>query len=154
MNKIFEDIELRTDLVKVTLKSVPDKLGTAGLIFSSLGEAGFNVEMIAQTGTVKDYCDISFVVKEDETEIVLEHLRQKLAEISAQSILVDRNVAMISIFGRELAHTPGIAGRIFTALSQKKINIEMITASLTVLSCLVAKDRAQDAIDAIKAEFA
>jgi len=153
MNKIFEDIELRTDLVKVTMKSVPDKPGTASLIFSSLGEAGFNVETIAQTSTTREHCDIAFTVKADEIEKVLAHLKEKLTAIKAADILVDRNVAMISIFGKELAHTPGIAGKVFSILAKRGINIEMISASLTVLSCLVPKDRAEDAVRAIKTEI-
>lgn len=153
MNNIIEDIELRTDLAKVTLKSVIDKPGMASLIFSSLGEAGFNVEMIAQTGTVKDRCDISFTIKTEESEMVIEHLRQKLPDLSATGVLVDKNVAMLTIFGRDLVRTPGIAGKVFAVLAQNGINIEMISASLTTLSCLVPKDRANDAMDAIKAEI-
>ncbi len=60
---------------------------------------------------------------------------------------------LFSIFGKELAHTPGIAGKIFSSLAQKGINIEMISASLTVLSCLVPKDRGHDAVNVIKAEM-
>jgi aspartate kinase len=153
MNNIIEDIELRADLAKVTLKSVVDKPGMASLIFSSLGEAGFNVDMIAQTGTVKDRCDISFTTKAEESPMVIEHLRQKLPDLSATSVLVDKNVAMLTIFGKELVRTPGIAGKIFSILAQNGINIEMISASLTTLSCLVPKDRASDALDAIKAEI-
>ncbi|MEO0113951.1 MAG: ACT domain-containing protein [candidate division WOR-3 bacterium] len=153
MNKVFENIELRTNLVKIVLKSVPDKPGTASQIFSSLGEAGFNVEMITQTSTTKEHCDIAFTIKADETEKVLQHLKEKLPEIKVSDILVDRNVAMISIFGKELAHTPGIAGRVFSILAQKGINIEMISASLTVLSCLVQKDFAEAAVVAIKTEL-
>jgi aspartate kinase len=153
MNKIIEDIELRTDLAKVTMKSVLDKPGMAGQIFSSLGEAGFNVEMIAQTGTIKDRCDISFTVKEGEVDMVLQHLRNKLVAVTATGVLVDKNVAMLTIFDKELANTPGIAGKIFSILAQVRINIDMISASLTTLSCLVPKDRANDAMDAIKAEM-
>jgi aspartate kinase len=153
MNKIIEDIELRADLAKVTIKSVPDKPGAASLIFSSLGEAGFNVEMIAQIGTVKDWCDISFTIKADESEKVLEYLRRKLPDFSATAVLIDKNVAMLTFLGKNLAHTPGIAGKIFSILAQKGINIEMISASLTILSCLVPKDKATEAMNAIKAEM-
>ena len=153
MNEIIDDIELRTDLAKVTMKSVPDKPGAASLIFSSLGEAGFNVDMIAQTGTVKERCDISFTIKVDEAEMVIEHLRQKLPELSATGVLIDKNVAMLTIFGRELIHTPGIAGKVFTILAKKGINIEMISAGLTMLSCIVPKDKAEEAKDAIQAEI-
>jgi aspartate kinase len=153
MNNIIEDIELRTDLAKVTMKSVLDQPGTAARIFSNLGEAGFNVEMIAQTGTIKNRCDISFTIKADEVDMVLQHLRNKLSEISATGVLVDRNVAMITIYSKEFASTPGIAGKIFSILGQNGINIDMISASLTTLSCLVPKDHANDALDAIKAEI-
>lgn len=153
MDKIIEDIEVRTDLAKVTMKSVLDQPGTAARIFSNLGEAGFNVEMIAQTGTIKNRCDISFTIKAIEVDMVLQHLRNKLSEVSATGILVDKNVAMLTIYSKGFAGTPGIAGKIFSILGQNGINIDMISASLTTLSCLVPKDRANDALDAIKAEI-
>ena len=153
MDQIIEDIELRTDLTKVTMKSVPDKPGAASLIFSSLGEAGFNVEMIAQTGTVKGRCDISFAIKADEAEMVIEHLRQKLSEVSATGVLIDKNVAMLTIFGKELAQMPGFAGKVFSILAKKGINIEMISGGLTTLSCLIPKNLASEALEAIKTDY-
>ncbi|MFB0509949.1 MAG: ACT domain-containing protein [bacterium] len=153
MSNLIEDIELRTNLAKITMKSVFDRPGIASLIFSSLGEAGFNVETIAQTGTTKDRCDISFTVKDDEVDMVLEHLRKKLTDISATGVLVDKNVALVTIFGKELVHTPGFAGRVFSILANKGINIEMISASLSILSCIIPKDKASEAMETIKAEL-
>ena len=60
---------------------------------------------------------------------------------------------MITIYGSKLAATPGVAGKIFKVLSENGINIDMISASLTVLSLVVDENKIKSAVEAIEKEF-
>lgn len=154
MEKTIEEINAKTDLAKITITSVPDEVGAASELFSLIGEAGFNIETITQLSTKKHYCDIAFTIKEAEVEQVLEYLLQKRAGFKVSDAIIDKNVALITIFGKKIATTPGIAGKIFATVSKKGINIENITAGLMMITFLVPKDRANEVIQSLKQEFA
>jgi aspartate kinase len=153
MEKIIEGITIKTDLAKIIITSVPDIPGIASTLFSNLGEAGFNIETITQNSTTKNFCDIIFTIKENEAEEVVEYIYDKLEEFTATDITVNRNIALITIYGEKIAKTPGIAGKIFSAVAEQKINIENITAGITMISFVVLKEQSDNVTKAIKAKF-
>lgn len=153
MEKVIEEINAKTDLAKITITSVPDEVGAASELFSLLGEAGFNVETITQLSTKKRYCDIAFTIKEAEVEQVLEYLLTERKGFKVSDAIIDKNIALITIFGKKIAITPGIAGKIFAIVSKKGINIENITASLTMITFLVPKNRVDEVVESLKKEF-
>ena len=81
---------------------------------------------------------------------LLEKIR---SNFGAQSVVVEKERALITIYGSKLATTPGVAGKIFKALSENAVNIDMISASLTMLSLVVDRDKINTAVEAIKKEF-
>lgn len=153
MEKLIEEITAKTDLAKITLTNVPDRPGAASEIFTLLGEAGFNIETITQTSSKKNYCDIAFTIKENEIERVLEYLLKNLQGFKITDAIIDQNVALITVYGQKIATTPGIAGKIFAVVAQKGVNIENITASLNMISFIIAKDKCDEVISAIKQNF-
>jgi len=153
MERIIDAIELRTDVVKVVLKSVPDSPGTVGSIFTALGEGGFNVELITQTGAAKDLCDVAFTVQAVEAERVLDYLRERLIQLGAKGVLIDKNLALIVLFGAKLSTTPALAGRVFSLLGRLGISVETINAGLMTLAFLVPKKRAEGAVKGLKELF-
>jgi aspartate kinase len=74
------------------------------------------------------------------------------SNFGAQDINVDKDCALITIYGARLATTPGVAGKIFKVLSENGINIDMISASLTVLSLVIEQGRVTDALEVINKE--
>jgi aspartate kinase len=153
MEKIIEGITVKTDLAKVLITSVPDIPGSASTLFSNLGEAGFNIETITQNSTAKNFCDITFTIKESETEEVVDYIRNKLEDFQTTEIITNKNIALITIYGEKIAKTPGVAGKIFSTVAELKINIENITAGMTMISFVVPKDKSDDVVKAIKARF-
>ncbi len=150
MSNIVEDIKYSTEVAKVTLKSVPDRPGIAGLLFSTLGEHGFNIELIAQSSAGRRRTDISFVIAKTDLDSVLKLLAAIKMRFASRQIVVDEDIAMITIYGRKLPETPGIAGRLFSILADQKINIDIISASMTVISCVIKKDRVTQAIEVLR----
>jgi aspartate kinase len=146
-------IASNTNVSKVTLHSVPDKPGIAAEIFGKLGSQGLNIELVVSGISYKDRVDVSFAVAESELGPVRTLLDKVKNEIGAESISDTSSIALVSIASHQLAQTPGMAGRMFNALSRAGINIDTISTSMSSVTCLVAKDKAQDAVEALRKEF-
>jgi aspartate kinase len=153
MEKIIDEINVKTDLAKIIIHSVPDIPGSASKIFSILGEAGFNIETITQISTSKNYCDVAFTIKEAEAEKVIEYLQLKLRDLRATDFAIDKNIALVTLFGQKIASTPGIAAKVFSAVGSIGVNIENISASLMMISFLIPKNKSEAAVDAIKKQL-
>jgi aspartate kinase len=153
MTTIFDRIEQKTNISKVTLHNVIDRQGIAAELFSALGEHGLNVELISTSSTGRGRADISFAVLEMDLSDVVKLLESIRSNFGAQSVSVEKERALITIYGSKLATTPGVAGKIFKALSENAVNIDMISASLTMLSLVVDRDKINTAVEAIEREF-
>ena len=153
MGGLIENVEVRVGMAKITLKSVMDRPGVAGNIFSLLGEEGFNIEHISQSSTGKKRCDISFAVDEKELPRILPFLKSKLKEIRAEDVVSEKGMATVTVYGKRLAVSPGIAGKVFSLLAKRRINIEMISATLSTISCLVRAKMAEEAMMALREEL-
>ena len=153
MTNMFDKIDQNTKIAKVTLHNVTDRQGVAAEIFSALGEHGLNVELISTSSAGRGRADISFAVLEADLNDVVKLLDTIKGNFGAQEIAVDHDRALITIYGSKLATTPGAAGKIFKVLSENGINIDMISASLTVLSLVVDEGKIKSAVEAIEKEF-
>ncbi len=141
------------DIVKITLHSVPDKPGIAAQIFQELGDHSINVELITHVSTGKDKVDVSFAMLKSDLDEVLNLLNKIKAKIGAKEVSYDKEVGIISVYGKEFEGKPGTAGKIFSALGKAGINIEMINTSFSSASCVISKRSIQSAIEAIEKEF-
>lgn len=140
--------------IQITIVKVPDAPGTAANVFGTLSKHNISVDMIIQSYAKADNTnDIAFTVSEsdfDQTMKILEKVKQ---EISASGILVDNDIAKVSIVGAGMIDRPGIAADMFYALADAGINIKMISTSEIKISCLVDKAHAHDAVRAIHTKF-
>ena len=146
-------IASNTNVAKITLHSVPDKPGIAAEIFGKLGNEGFNVELVVSGISYKDKVDVSFAVAENELDPIHTLLEKVKDEIGAEKVSHTSSIALVSIAGHQLVQTPGIAGRMFNALSKAGINIDTISTSMSSVTCLISKDKAKEALEALRKEF-
>jgi len=153
VEKLIENIECNTQIAKVTIHRVFDRPGIAAEVFGALGQHGLNVEAISTNPLGRGRANISFAVLESALEDVHRVLESIKVRFGAKTITVDKDQAIITIYGTKLSTTPGIAGRIFSKLSELGINIEMISGSLSFLSMVIKRSKALEAMEVIKAEF-
>jgi aspartate kinase len=150
---IISGVAHDTSEAKVTLLGVPDRPGVAARIFSALADDNINIDMIVQNVSADGRTDVSFTLPRGETlqaRVVLEGLNE---EIGATGINVDEDIAKVSLVGAGMKTHPGVAARMFGALSAAGVNIEMISTSTIRVSVVIAKSQVQTAVQAVHAAF-
>lgn len=143
-----------TSQVRIVICQVPDAPGTSAKIFSKLADNNISVDMIIQSyGRTNDTNDIAFTVDEKDFDSALEIMQGVKDELGATEILVDNDIAKVSIVGAGMVDRPGIAAEMFKALADIGINIKMIATSEIKISCLVEKGKEKEAIKALCEKF-
>ena len=141
-------------VAKVTLVAVPDRPGVARSVFEPLGDAGINVDMIVQNVSHAGTTDLSFTVGAADLARARRLLDPIVRELDAQELTTDSAVAKVSIVGAGIQNAPGYAARMFGALAEAGINIEMISTSEIRITCIIAEDDLEKAAQALHAAFA
>ena len=140
--------------IRVVICEVPDKPGNAAKIFESLSKDDVSVDMIIQSyGRSDDTNDIAFTVDKTDYDKTMKIVKNVIKEINATGVLVDEDIAKVSIVGAGMVDRPGIAASMFKALAEKGINIKMISTSEIKISCLVEKNQSNAAIQALHSAF-
>jgi aspartate kinase len=141
------------NVAKVTVVAVPDQPGVARAIFAPLSEAGISVDMIVQNVSHGGMTDMSFTVTRGDLSRARRLLEPIALQIHAREITTDASVAKISIVGAGIQNAPGYAARMFGTLADAGVNIEMITTSEIRITCMVAEDDVETAVQALHAAF-
>ena len=138
---------------KVTVNRVPDRPGVAAALFGSLAAAGVNIDMIVQNVSHDGSTDISFTVPRANLVDAERIAKQVAAEIDAESVDVDAEIAKVSLVGAGMKSHPGVAAKVFETLASAGINIEMISTSTIRISCVVRAGDVEAAVQALHAAF-
>lgn len=126
--------------VRLGVVGVPDRPGVAHEVFKPLAENGVVVDMIVQSITRGTHTDIAFTVPRDQLELAYQVTCREAERLGAERVDVDAGVAQVSAVGAGMATRPGVAAKMFGALSEAGINIQLITTSEIKISCLVAEE--------------
>jgi aspartate kinase len=153
MEKIaVHEICTHENLSKVTIAGLNDRPGIAADIFTLLGDAGLNVELVSTSHEAAGTACLSFVIRKDELTRALGLLEQR-QEYTGGRISTDEDIGIVTVSGGEVAHTPGAAGRMFRLLSEAGINIGMISTSLTTVSCAIPRADCRRAKQVLESGF-
>jgi aspartate kinase len=156
--EIMEKVAVRgiaadTKEVQFTVVKVPDQPGIAAKIFKALGDAHIAVDMIVQTVSVDGYTDMSFTVPENDAPQAKEIVEKVAREIGAEKVLMDPNVAKISVVGLGMRSAYGVAGKMFEILAKHGINIKAISTSEIRISTLIDRKYTELAVRALHEAF-
>jgi len=141
------------NVAKVTLVEVPDRPGVAAAVFEPLAEAGINVDIIVQNVGHRGATDLSFTIPEVELARTKRLLEPLVQELGFREMTTDSSVAKVSIVGAGIQNAPGYAARMFRALADGGINIEMIATSEIRITCTIAEDQVEDAMRVLHSAF-
>ena len=150
---VVTGVTLSKNEVKITLCDVPDEPGVAAKIFKELAVGGINVDMIVQNVSQKRKTDISFTINKADQQNAIKLVKEVGNDLSAGEVLVDDDVARISIVGVGMKSHHGVAALMFETLAKHGINIEMISTSDISISCIIDKKLSEDAVRALHSKF-
>ena len=138
-NKIVTGITSTQNDSKVSLIGVKDKPGVAAAIFKPLSKNLINVDMVVQNISANGKeTDLTFTIKTDDLNKTKKIIQQNKT-INYRKLLFEKGVSKISVIGVGMITTPGVTFRMFQALANKKINIQVISTSEIKISVLVDK---------------
>jgi aspartate kinase len=142
-----------SDVAKLTVVGVPDQPGVAHRLFSPLAEAAINVDTIVQNVSHDGKTDISFTVNKTDLSATQKFVESVAGGLKAQRVLANPDMAKVSIVGTGIQNHPGYAARMFGAMSQAGINIDMISTSEIRITVLIDRKDVQTAVKALHKTF-
>lgn len=151
-------VALDLNQARLAIRQVLDRPGTAAKLFGLLAQHNISVDMIIQSQRCRivngvPTRDIAFTIANIDVEAAKKTLDQAAATLGWGEVVVDSAIAKVSIVGAGMVGQPGVAAKMFEALAQHQINIQMIATSEIKISCVVAQEQGVAALQAIHAAF-
>lgn len=138
---------------RIIVTDVKNEIGSTYKLFKVLADESVDVDLVTQSMGENALRTIAFTVKRNELEKVIDILENNKKGIYKGKILHDENLSKITIIGIGIENKPDVASKMFEALSERKINIQMINTSEIKISVLVLSDRADEALEAVYDKF-
>src|SRR4030042_1207107 len=151
-NKV-RSIAYDLDVAKITVVGVPDRPGIAAGIFEALARANISVDTIVQNASIHNITDLTFTVAKGDLAKALDVVKPICDSIGAGDCVADARLGKISVIGTGMQNTPGYAARMFGTLSEKGINIQLITTSEIRITCIIDEAKVKDAVKALHRAF-
>lgn len=141
-----------TDVARVSVTNIPNTPGIAFKMFQKLAQKKINVDIILQSVGRDGTKDITFTVSKSNAEEAKEAILASF-DLADENITLDTAVAKISVVGAGMESHPGTASKMFEALYENDINIDMISTSEIKISVLIDAEKADQAVSAVHKAF-
>ncbi len=140
---------------KITVTNLPNNPGVAARVFSICAQVGANIDMIVQNVPVSDptLANISFTLPEGDAQRTLEALEAARAEIGFDALRYNPNIGKLSLVGAGMRTNPGVSAKLFAALSEAGINIDLISTSEIRISVVTKLEDLDRAVKAVHSAF-
>ena len=150
---VVSGIMIDKNQAKITVKGVPDHPGIASKFFTGLAEENLSVDMIIQNVSDEGHTDISFTVTREDINKATKIVQELGKLIEARDVSADPNICKVSIVGAGMRSHPGVAAKMFSALSEENINIMMISTSEIRVSCIIEEKYGELAVRVLHKAF-
>jgi aspartate kinase len=155
---IVRGVALDLKQAQIAIRHVPDLPGMAAKVFTILAQQNISVDMIIQSQRCRVVDgmmtrDIAFTVAQADAMAAKSAIEAAHAELKCGEVLVDAAIAKVSIVGSGMVKHPGVAAKMFEALHQHGINIQMIATSEIKVSCVVSEAQGVEALQSVHAAF-
>ncbi len=150
---VVTGVAANTKEAKIRISGLKDQPGVAAQVFSILAQSNIVVDMIVQNLSDQGITDITFTIPEADLAKAMSICDDLKNTLGAKSVTGSDDIAKISLVGAGMRSQPGVASKMFFALAQQGINIEMISTSEIKISCVIKKEFANDAVRALHEAF-
>ncbi len=142
-----------SDVAKVTVRAVPDRPGIAAALFEPLAEHHISVDTIVQNTSVEQLADLTFTVSGEDLPKAVPIVERVAKEIGAREVIAEDGLGKVSIVGTGMQSAPGYAARMFRALSDAGINIDIISTGEIRITCIVDRADVERAVRTLHRAF-
>ena len=151
---VVSGITYKSDEAKITLMDVADRPGIAAAVFGPLAEGNINVDMIVQSASPDGArTDMTFTVPRGDLPAAEEILSKQKSDIGFQQMIADGDVVKVSVIGVGMRSHAGVAQRMFKALADRGINIQVISTSEIKVSVLIAAEYTELAVRTLHSAY-
>ena len=152
-NALVSGIAFQKDQVKFTLHGVGDIPGTAFKILGPISDAEVEVDVIVQNVSVDGKTDFTFTVSAEDQDTVTKVIEDIKSEVEFNDLMIDPDIAKVSIVGVGMRSQAGVASKAFKALSENDVNIQIICTSEIKITMVIDKDLVDKAVQVLHEEF-
>jgi aspartate kinase len=142
-----------TNVAKVTMIGVPDHPGIAAAVFEALARANISIDTIVQNASINSITDLTFTVARTDSLKAMSIVEPVAKSVGGKQCVTDSTLAKVSIVGTGMQNAPGYAAKMFRALYQHGINIQLITTSEIRITCIISEDKVKEAVRALHQAF-
>ena len=152
-NALVSGIAFQKDQIKYTLHGIGDTPGTAYKILGPISDAEIEVDVIVQNVSVDGKTDFTFTVSSEEKETVNKIIESIRDRVEFKELIVNSDIAKVSLVGVGMRSQAGVASRAFKALSENDVNIQIICTSEIKLTMVIDKSLTEKAVQVLHEEF-
>ena len=152
-NALVSGIAFQKDQIKYTLHGIGDTPGTAYKILGPISDAEIEVDVIVQNVSVDGKTDFTFTVSSEEKETVNKIIESIRDKVEFKELIVNSDIAKVSLVGVGMRSQAGVASRAFKALSENDVNIQIICTSEIKLTMVIDKSLTEKAVQVLHEEF-
>ncbi len=146
-------VALDKNQVKIVIGDIPDRPGTAAKIFQALADEGVLVDMIVQNLGKKGRANLTFTVPTEDAYRAENAVKALSKEFPGAQISTYDRIAKVSAVGVGMRSHTGVAGKLFGALAEQKINVQMISTSEIKISVVIGIDDGEEAVRVLHKVF-
>jgi aspartate kinase len=152
-NSVVSGIAFQKDQVKFTLHGVGDTPGTAFKILGPISDAEVEVDVIVQNVSVDGKTDFTFTVASEDQDAVKKVIETSKNEVQYKDLIVNSDIAKVSLVGAGMRSQTGVASRAFKALSENDVNIQIICTSEIKITMVIDEALVDKAVQVLHEEF-
>jgi aspartate kinase len=141
------------NVAKITIVGVPNQPGIATTLFEPLAQAKVSVDTIVQNASISGITDLTFTTARSDLSKAMQIVRPIAQSIGAKECVSDSKLGKVSIVGTGMQNAPGYAARMFRALYDAGINIELITTSEIRITCIIEETKIAEAVRSLHKAF-
>lgn len=150
---VVSGIACDKNVARISILGVEDKPGILASVFTPLGAAGVNVDIIVQSGVQNGKADFSFTVSKSDAEKALEVIRTLGDQVTYDEVTSETDLIKVSIVGAGMVSNPGVAAQMFEVISQQGVSIKMVSTSEIKTSCVIDSAAMRDVIVALHSAY-
>ncbi len=152
VRKAVTGIAVDLNVAKITVRGVVDRPGVAAGLLQPLADEGVSVDVIVQNTSSDGTTDFTFTVGQANV-VRAEQLIENQSVIEYGEVITGSDLAKVSIVGTGMENAPGYAARMFSTLSEAKVNIDMITTSEIRITTIIGREQVQKAVQSLHDAF-